>query len=93
VKPQDGVANEVNVARHQRLDVPLGGIVPGWAMMMDPQLIPKSSRELMGVINRNDWPLVVLPRPGCDTGGLSWDREVKPIFEPILWIDDSMPID
>jgi hypothetical protein len=47
VKPREGLVSEVNVVRYQRRWVPPGSLVPGWAMMVDPALITKSSRELM----------------------------------------------
>jgi hypothetical protein len=58
VNQQEGVASEVNVMRHQRRHVPPGSLVPGWAMMVDPPLITKSSRELMRLIDRHHWQTV-----------------------------------
>jgi hypothetical protein len=56
VKPLEGVAREVNVMRHQRRDVSAGSLVTGWAMMADPPLIVKSSRALMRLTDRHQWP-------------------------------------
>jgi hypothetical protein len=45
------------VAR-QHLHVPTGSIVPGRALMADPQLIATSSRVLRLLINRHQWQTV-----------------------------------
>lgn len=47
-------------------------------------LIEKSLRELIYLTNHNSWTKVVLPRPGCNNGGLSWLSQIKPILEQIL---------
>lgn len=46
----------------------------------DTRLIERSCRQLRALTDRNDWPLVILPRPGCGSGGLSW-QEVRPLLE------------
>ena len=55
----------------------------------DIELIKKSARELMELIEQNGWKLVALPKPGCRNGGLVWS-EVKTAIEPIL--DDRVVI-
>ena len=54
-----------------------------WRDPSDIQLIEKSARELMTLIEENDWKLVALPRPGCSNGGLRWE-DVKKVIESIL---------
>ena len=48
-------------------------------------LIKESCQQLVCLVNRKvrsggSNPKIVLPRPGCGTGGLNWE-EVKPILE------------
>ena len=45
----------------------------------DLRLIEQSARELVAMADREGWELVVLPRPGCGGGGMSW-REVGPLL-------------
>lgn len=40
--------------------------------MPEPALIERSCRELVNLVDRNNWPSVVVPRPGCGGGGLDW---------------------
>lgn len=46
-------------------------------------LIEQSAYELLDLTEREEWKRVVLPRPGCGNGCLSW-ASVKPILVPIL---------
>ncbi len=49
----------------------------------DPDLIRQSAIELMQLIDLHQWNNVLLPRPGCGLGGLSWEM-VSSILIPIL---------
>ena len=46
-------------------------------------LIERSCHELNTLVEKKGFDRVLLPRPGCGNGGLSW-RDVKPVIAPIL---------
>lgn len=53
------------------------------------ELIERSAHELMEYTDLWHWNTVLLPRPGCGNGRLTWD-EVRPVIEPIL--DDRIVV-
>jgi len=57
---------------------------PGWMAKSDLSLIERSAKQLCELTDQNDWKSVVLPRPGCGAGELSWEREVRPLLAGIL---------
>jgi hypothetical protein len=60
-----------------------------WRNPSDLELIKKSARELMDLVDKNCWTKVYLPRPGCSNGKLLWPK-VKSELESIL--DDRIII-
>ena len=46
----------------------------------DLKIIEQSCHELVELVNYKQWKRVVVPRPGCGRGGLSWN-EVEPILK------------
>jgi hypothetical protein len=49
----------------------------------DPRLIRRSAEELRALADRAGYSLVVVPRPGCGFGGLSWP-EVRPLLADLF---------
>lgn len=60
-----------------------------WKAPAEPELIEASARLFVQTVDYMKWSNIVLPRPGCGNGQLSWD-DVRSILEPIL--DDRFSI-
>jgi len=54
-----------------------------WRDNSDIELIKKSCEQLVELMNLNGIDSILLPRPGCTNGNLSWNY-VKSIIKPIL---------
>ena len=55
-----------------------------WWEQAIPKLIERSAGELLIETILREWKVVVLPRPGCGNGKLSWETVVRPILSNIL---------
>lgn len=60
-----------------------------WKYKSYIELIEKSAKQLMELVNKNKYNTVILPRPGCANGGLNW-ADVKKAIAPIL--DDRVTV-
>ena len=60
-----------------------------WKEQADLELIKKSCGELMAMADKFSWNDVLLPRPGCGNGRLTWE-EVKPVISELL--DDRVTV-
>ena len=60
-----------------------------WRDPSDPALIWESAYQLAMMADKFHWASVVMPRPGCGNGQLSWP-DVKAIIAPIL--DDRFTV-
>lgn len=56
---------------------------PGWAVKADIGIIKNSALELSRIADELELTTIIMPRPGCGNGGLSWNI-VRPVIEPIL---------
>jgi len=54
-----------------------------WYEPADLTLIEVSTRAVVAMANEAGWQRVVLPRPGCGNGQLSWAK-VEPVIRPLL---------
>ncbi|RNC67761.1 MAG: ADP-ribose-binding protein [Desulfuromonadales bacterium] len=55
----------------------------------DLRLIRCSAEELRALADREGWPRIIVPRPGCGGGGLAW-QDVRPLLADIL--DDRFTV-
>jgi O-acetyl-ADP-ribose deacetylase (regulator of RNase III) len=60
-----------------------------WAHPADIVLIARSARELLLITRVMGYKNIVIPRPGCGAGGLSWEV-VGPVLQEIL--DDRFKV-
>jgi hypothetical protein len=75
--------NGLNVVQHMRNQYLDGANVPGWACVADLSIICQSVMDMIKIADASKWTRVVLPRPGCGAGELSWDK-VRPALAQLL---------
>lgn len=63
--------------------------IPGWKAKSDIMLIMFSLGQLVRLVDEIGINRILMPRPGCGSGGLKWE-DVKPIIKPYL--DDRFTI-
>ena len=54
-----------------------------WRAPAQLSLIKRSAEELVTLAGTHGWEKIVIPRPGCGAGQLTW-AEVRPLLAPIL---------
>jgi hypothetical protein len=54
-----------------------------WRDRSDLKPIRNSAEIIAGMADEFKWNTVVIPRPGCSNGGLTW-AEVRPVIEPFF---------
>lgn len=62
-----------------------------WKDDADLKLIKSSCSQLKKLIDKMGWEKVLLPRPGCGNGNLSW-KKVKSVVKDVLGYDDRIVV-
>ena len=83
VKPISDISNGHNAVKHMQPQFAVGARIPGWACKADLSIIIDSARALVALADTHGWKQVLLPRPGCGAGELSWN-DVYPVLNQIL---------
>lgn len=89
VKPKTAIFTGNNAVKHMKNRFNEGDVIPGWACIADVNLIVESAKQIVNLANENNWKNIVIPRPGCGAGELSW-KNIKLVLEPLL--DDRFSI-
>ena len=82
-KPEAVHNDGTNVISQAQGKYSFGQYVPGFHAKSQLELIRRSAIELVNMVNKTNWNAVLLPRPGCGNGELTWPQ-VKAVIEPIL---------
>jgi hypothetical protein len=72
-----------NVVEHMQSRFKPYDSVPGWALKADKELIMHSAQLMMDWADRLNLKSIIIPRPGCGAGELTWD-DIRPGLEKIL---------
>ena len=84
VKPVSSHFGGHNVVTHMASRYCQGDFVPGWACKADQAIIVESCNQLIAMADKFEWKRILLPRPGCGAGELSWHGEIKSLIGAIL---------
>ena len=83
VKPISRAYDKSKIVSHIRNRIKPGERIPGWACIAELDIIRQSAYELVEIANKRGMKDVIIPRPGCGAGELSWDL-VQPMLAGIL---------
>ena len=91
VKPVNVVVNhdKSNVVPHMRDKFKVLDTAPGWSAVAELTIIAESAKQLVSFMDKHDIKTVLLPRPGCGAGTLSWSS-VKGVLE--VYLDDRVTV-
>jgi len=85
VKPVSVICNykKDNVVAHMRSQFQPGSRVPGWAAVASIDIIRESAKQITVLADEKKWDKVLIPRPGCGAGELTWEK-VLPVLQHFL---------
>lgn len=83
VKPSAITYTGNNIVFHARKYYQVGDTVPGYYAKADPEIIERSARQLMSILNTNPGTTAAIPRPGCGAGELQW-ADISRLLNGIL---------
>lgn len=72
------------VVAHARGRFKPGDVVPGYLLRASLERIKKSANALAELIEEHGWRRVLLPKPGCGAGELSWEEVREVLLESKL---------
>ena len=75
--------NKGNHVHLLALDLVSFPVKEDWRAPAKLDLIRRSAEELVALADTHGWEKVILPRPGCGAGQLTWS-DVQPIIAPVL---------
>ncbi len=79
----------MRLARYRGADLASFPVKHHWKDEADPDLVHSSALQLAALADKFGYECVVLPRPGCGNGRLSWEG-IRPILAEIL--DDRFTV-
>jgi len=93
VKPRQTICYEdkSNVVKHMADKFQCGDIVPGWAAKATLEIIERSLRQIIYLADINEWKKIIIPRPGCGNGELSWNS-VLGLLDKYIGMDNRFYI-
>ncbi len=79
-----------DIVDHAKSKFNSGDIVPGFFGKAKISIIIESLCKLRELASIYKWKKILLPRPGCGAGELSWENEVKPYLIDMGFNNDKI---